>query len=303
MPLILVPLDGSLFAERALPAALDLAARHGVPIELVGVHQPALPVRGGQGAMVYDQRYDDDMRHELSRYLDVTAAKIRADDPAATVRVELLVGDPVPAIDAHARAVDADLIVITSHGRGGPARWVMGSVADRLVRTLHTPVLVVRIEQDSTASVAVPFQRVVIALDGSEESERAIDQAVRLVHHDRATYTLLYVAPPLHPVLRLLANAEELEKDQEEQQAAARAYLRDAAGRHAAVDGMDTALRVDLHPARGIADFAAEHRADLIVLSTHGRGPIGRAFLGSVADKVVRTATIPVLLCHSPRPE
>jgi nucleotide-binding universal stress UspA family protein len=307
MRLILVPLDSSPFAERALPAALDLARRHHAQVVLIAVHQPVLPIRGGQGAMVFDQRYEADMRRTLSEYLDVTAAAIAADDPTIAVRVELLEGSPVSVISEFAHRHAADLIVITSHGRGGPARWVMGSVADGLVRTVPTPVLIVRVDESSTesmtTSVKPPFQRVVIALDGSSESESAIARATRIVHNDRATFTLLYVSPPLHPVLRLLANAEELKHAAEHQQAAARQYLSEAVARNRALGSISSALTVDLHPARGVTEFAASHQADLIVLSTHGRGPIGRTFLGSIADKVVRTASIPVLLCHAPRPD
>lgn len=253
--------------------------------------------------MVYDQRYEADMRRALGDYLEVTAAAITADDATIAVRVELLEGSPVSVISDFAHHHHADLIVLTSHGRGGPARWVMGSVADGLVRTLKIPVLVIRVDESSTESVKPPFQHVVVALDGSSESESAIARAARIVHNDRATFTLLYVSPPLHPVLRLLANAEELKHAAEHQQAAARLYLSEALGRHSTLGIVASALTVDLHPARGITEYAATHQADLIVLSTHGRGPIGRTFLGSIADKVVRTAPIPVLLCHAPRPD
>ncbi len=300
MRLILVPLDGSLFAERALPVALDLSARHHAKIVLVAVHESALPTAVGHG-IVLEPRFDSEMRHGLARYLDVTAAAIRADDATIDVDVKLLDGAPVPTIDAYAVRHGAELIVMTSHGRGGPARWMMGSVADGLARRLHTPVLIVRVDEHAAESVHMPFQRVLIALDGTQESEHAITAAVGTVRNDGASFTLLYVSPPLHPLLRAMANAEELTVDMAEQQAASRAYLADAAARASTLGPMQTAITVDMHPAAGIVDFAMDNRMDLIVLSTHGRGPIGRSLLGSVADKVVRTARIPVLLCYAPR--
>jgi len=303
MRLILVPLDGSLFAERALPVALDLCARHHARLILVAVHEPTLPTYVGHGALAMDQRYETGLRDGLARYLDVTAASIRADDATIDVEVNLLVGSPVPSIDDYARQHGAELIVMTSHGRGGPARWMMGSVADGLVRRLHTPVLVVRVDEQSTTSVPMPFQQVLIALDGTEESESAIASAASMVCNERASFTLLYVSPPLHPLLRAMANPEELQVDIAEQQAAARAYLADAAARASALGAFHTAITVDMHPAEGIVDFANDNRIDLIVLSTHGRGPIGRTLLGSVADKVVRIARNPVLLCYAPRRE
>jgi len=301
MRLILVPLDGSLLAERALPAALDLAARHHARIELVSVHQSALPARGQLGAIAHEDHYDAVIRAGLSAYLDVTAAKIRANHATCDVAGILLEGPVAAAIAAYARSREADLVAITTRGRGGPARWILGSVADALVRTLTVPVLLVRAEEDPGESVVLPLRRVLVALDGSPESERAVEIAVRLLRNDQATFTLLHVAPPLHPLLRTLANAEEVARDTEEQTHRAKAYLQEAVARCAGLGAITAAFRMDLNPARGIIAFAAEHSTDLIVLSTHGRGPIGRALLGSVADKVVRTATVPVLLCHTPR--
>ncbi len=300
MRLILVPLDSSPFAEHAIAPALDLARRHGARVELVGVHQPSLPLTGGEWAMVYDQRYDQEIRARLGQYLDETAARLRGEHPGVAIEARLLDGVPVRRIADHARTSGADLVVITSHGRTGPGRWLLGSVADGLVRSLLLPVLVVRLAKDGTPP-ALPFRRLVVALDGTPESEAAVPVAVRFFGHADATITLLHVVPPLHPVLRMLASPEEFERDSEEQQAASKAYLRDAAARGAHLAPLETALTVDLHPAHGIVEYAEEHAADLLVLSTHGRGPVGRAFLGSVADKVVRSATIPVLLCHVER--
>ncbi|MBL0172072.1 MAG: universal stress protein [Gemmatimonadaceae bacterium] len=152
MQRILVPLDGSPFAERALPTALDLAARHGARIELIGVHQPALPVRGGQGAVVFDQRFDAELRAGVRQYLHDTVVKLRAAHPSLDFGSQRLDGTPAPAIAEYARSEHADLVVLASHGRGGPARWMMGSVADQLVRSLTIPVLVVRAEDKATVT-------------------------------------------------------------------------------------------------------------------------------------------------------
>ena len=303
MRLIFVPLDGSPFAERALPAALDLAARHGARLELIGVHQPALPIRGGQGAVVFDQRFDADMRAGVQHYLEHALAKIRTEHPTLDAALQRLEGSPGPAIAEYARSRQADLVVLASHSRGGPARWMMGSVADSLVRSLTIPVLVVRAEDHAPTSVAASPQRVLVALDGTPESESAVATVTALLLDERATYTLLMVVPPPHPALRLLATAEELHRYMDDEQASSRDYLREASVRGAALANIQTALSADVHPAHGITQFAADNQIDLIVLSTHGRGPIGRAFLGSVADKVVRMASVPVLLCHAPRPE
>lgn len=301
MRLIIVPLDGSPFAERALPPALDLAARHGARVEIVGVHQVVPVVNDGQGGVVFEQHYDAELRAGTQRYLDDALARIRANTPAHDVSAVLLQGAPAAAISAYARAQHADLVVLASHGRSGPARWMLGSVTDGLLRRLTIPILVVRGAEQSAAPVAVPFRHVVIALDRTPESERAVSTAVHWLGDAHTTFTLLHIVPPLHPVMRTLATPDELVRYTTHQEASARLYLKDAAAREATHASVQTAVHADVHPAHGITQFAVEHGADLVVLSTHGRSPIERAFLGSVADKVLRTATVPLLLCHTPR--
>ena len=97
MHTILVPLDGSPLAERALPVALGLARRGGGTLELATVHEPALPVRGGQGAPVFDQRFDAELRAGLRRYLDATARPVVARERRRVARATAHLAGAAPA--------------------------------------------------------------------------------------------------------------------------------------------------------------------------------------------------------------
>jgi nucleotide-binding universal stress UspA family protein len=103
----------------------------------------------------------------------------------------------------------------------------------------------------------------------------------------------------LHPVVRAFASKGAEELDAHEQRTRAQEYLKGAAGRlgRTGVE-LRPMLIIDLQPARAITEYASKNGADLIALATHGRGRVGRFLLGSVADKVLRTATVPVLISH-----
>lgn len=297
MKSILVPLDGSAFAEEALPIALAVATRESAPIELVLVHE-ALPPYRTQGAPPWDSGFDREIRETRSRYLDEVAGWVRRAS-SLPVTATILEG-PAVATLAEYMAAEADLVVMTTHGRGGISRLWLGSVADGLVRRVTVPILLIRPDgSDARANPAGSFQRILIPLDGSPFGEDAIEQAVAL-GGDGVEYTLLkvvrllvtqvFVARIAH-VAHVEAEAERVEMD---------AYLERVALRLRA-RGLRVETRTLVHhqPALAILEYAADHGMDLIAIATHGRGVAGRLLVGSVADKVLRGAPVPVLI-HRP---
>ncbi|MCE9530962.1 MAG: universal stress protein, partial [Planctomycetes bacterium] len=139
---LLVPLDGSLLAEHALPWALSIAEQDGVALHLVRIHIPPAPLMVGS-EMSADMALDQTIRQTEIDYLEGLVKQLSA---VATVPIRhaLLEGAVADAIDDYAIAVKADLIVMTSHGRGAFVRFWLGSVADKIVRNSRTPVLLVR---------------------------------------------------------------------------------------------------------------------------------------------------------------
>jgi len=146
------------------------------------------------------------------------------------------------------------------------------------------------------------FQHVLIPLDGSALSEQILEHAIALGKPMQADYTLLRVIEPWMPV-SYPPTGYPIRLDQqlqEELQAEAQAYL-DSVAKRLQAQSLQVRTKVVLHPRPTVAilEETCKQRIDLIAMETHGRGGLTRSFIGSVADKVLRSASIPVLL-HRP---
>jgi nucleotide-binding universal stress UspA family protein len=309
---ILVGLDGSAFARAALPVAIGLARTLGASIELVTVHEPEPGRHELSGSSTQDQALDRDqlaqLHHAAVEALESARRYIVSLPDAPTVSTTVLTGVPAERLLDHARARDAQLLVVTTHGLGGVSRQWMGSVTDALVRQATLPIVTVRPPERDDADTGAATEpatewalnTILVTLDGTGASEQVLDCLQGLVG-DRAQYLLMRAATPLHPLLRAIATAREYDRDLTEQRVIADSYLDGVVSRLE-----QTGLRatrytaVDFAPARAIVECAVEQAVDMIAIATHGRGPIGRFMLGSVADKVVRTASRPVLLVRVP---
>jgi nucleotide-binding universal stress UspA family protein len=301
---ILVPLDGSAFAEHAVETARALADRDGASIDLVLVHQPVVPASRLGGAPSRDPRMDDERRLGEEQYIERINIGERSRS-ALDVRAVMRDGDVADEIVAQAREGGADLIAMTTHGRGGVGRMWLGSVADRVIRSSPVPVLLVR-PVAPTAGGAVPLRRVLIATAGSDADDRLLDAAVALAGHDGVMYTLAHVLLP-SPMIAAVDPAVGPPPNEmagvparvgPEQDHAAQHYLEwmaeplrtEGAVVHANV------VRAGSVPL-AVLDMAQEVQADLIAVGTAARSPAARLFLGSTADKVVRSAGCSVLVC------
>jgi nucleotide-binding universal stress UspA family protein len=223
-------------------------------------------------------------------YLDRVAAGVRAHGLVAEPVVAA--GRPADVVVHEAAAREVDLIVMTTHGRSGPGRWVLGSVADEVLHRTARPVLLVRSGQAVTSERP---HRIVVPLDGSELAERALLHARALA--GPGGELLLYQAlAPITPVVPDAGPDSLWTEMMEDTTAEALAYLeRVAAPLRAAGYGARTA--VDFGPAASlIAEYARREQADLIVVSSHGRSGTARWLLGSVADELVRSSPVPLLL-------
>ena len=197
----------------------------------------------------------------------------------------------------------ADLVVMATHGRGPLGRFFLGSVADVLVRETSVPVLLVRPHGAGPDSGAAA-EDVLVPLDGPPLAEQILGPAADLARLTGATVTLLRVVLPppaygmdLPPYAAAgaadLALLEDLRHEAE-------AYLtRVALCPQPVGHAVETRVVAHAHAATGLLEEAARTGCDLIALETHGRRGLPRLFLGSVADKVVRGAEVPVLLYRS----
>jgi len=299
---ILVPLDGSQFAEHALPRALMIAQSSAATVHLVQVHVPNTPGYALDIPPIFDDTLDRPSRKNERAYLAGLVQRITARWNVPVTQT-LLDGSTVATLHDHALKIAADLIVMTTHGHNPLARLWLGSVADALVRQAPAPVLLMRPYEEASDFLHLdreqPFKRVLIPLDGSRLAEAALDHAVALTNGMDVEYTLLQAIEPILITYLPLASGSEVDDQSFELwRAEAHDNLERMAKRMPATRPVRTQV-VTATPAAAILSYVRQHGIDLIAMATHGRSGISRILLGSVADKVVRGTHIPILL-HRP---
>ncbi len=290
---IVVPLDGSVFGEGALPLALSLARTLEKAVELVSVYDAAPMVAGWHLS-------DEEIATQVDTYLaDVQRRLEGATDVPLTATI--LSGPVAATLEAHVEEVRPFLVAMSTHGRGPFSQAWLGSVADHVVRHVSIPVVMIRPDGAGAVPLGddVPLRRILVALDGSERAEHSLTWATRIGRAAGASLQLLWVVPPPVPFASpYLPHAVQdrqrvLDAGREEGQR----YLTEVAGR-LETEGLDVAthVEVDVLPVAGILHCAEAHGADLLAIGTHGRTALPKVLLGSVADKVVRAAGRPVLV-------
>ena len=284
MKRILVPLDGSRLSEAIVPLAEALARDYEAALLLVR----ALRTLNSAEAEVKAQE-------EAEIYLRGMADELTA----RGLRVEWKVwyDEPDRAIADAARFNAVDLITMTTHGRGGLSRLMFGSVAESLVRMAPVPVLLVRGE---LAWYPGGLRKIVVPLDGSERSEAILPVVERLAGPFDLAIELLRAIEPLPAYAAAEISSARTEEMIALEEADAEGYLRKVATPLEA-----KGLRVARCVGRGLAvdvilRRAEETGAGLVAMSTHGRTGVGRLLIGSVAERVLRSAPVPVLLWKAP---
>jgi nucleotide-binding universal stress UspA family protein len=306
---ILVPLDGSRFSEYALPWALALARRHGAGLALTTVADLAPPMSGGgDGERVPTADGRERGMALAEEYLQGVEERIRGTGFGGQVAWTVLPpGNVAASLVRHLGEVEAELTVMTTHGRGPLQRAWLGSSADGYIRRSPRPVLLIRPEDEAEGEDGplsldrIPDlpRRVALPLDGSRAGERLVEYAPGVADPD-ARYLLVRAIPPMLPGgSPYLPHVVREQEDHERVRRAAREYLEGVA---AGLPQGRAEVRVPTSGQAGeaILDLAGEEDVDLIAMSTSGRGGVARLLLGSVADKVIRGAPCPVLLYRAP---
>lgn len=302
---LLVPLDGSELAERALPYAVRFAAERGG--RLVLTRAALAPPPSGLDW----ERQQMAVLEEATAYLSRVAEKVATRVPVTTAPAY---GHAADAIIAGVEQFSVDSIVMATHGRAGLAHLLHGSVAEAVLTRSPVPVFVVFARPGEAA--APPFAsasaRILVPLDGSDFAETALAAALEIVGGS-GELVLSTVAPAPDHVERDEHGRVRAYLDQQVPaiEREARDYLKTV---ETQLKRLRPEVRVTLDvrigdPAPGIAMAEIACGADLVVMATHGRTGIRRAVLGSVAGAVLTTGSVPVLLVspaasahHQPTP-
>ena len=293
---ILAPTDGSGFDRDALRVAARLSDAAGTELKLVRVWSAPM-VFTGPDALIYPQEaITREREYEASR-LESLKGEV-AKETRAKVTASLEEGPVADGIARYAREENVDLIVISSHGRGGMARAAMGSVTDSLIRNTNIPVLVVKpsgsyLDNKDTAL----FRRILVPLDGSTLAEEILPHVAAIAKKYGASVVLQHVLTPLTYSQRKMQDGQMpwWEDDIE----VAQTYLAEQAEMMRKL-GVPTTIEISIgeSAADGITRAAGRLRADLIAIGTRGRGGIARVLRGSVADSVVRCSRTSMLVFH-----
>ena len=285
---LLLPLDGTPESSLALSPARTLAAALGAEIVLVRV------VPTGEARLSVLNLPEVDRAHDD---LEAVAAPLRS----SAVQTELVVseGDPADTIVAEVQSHGADLVVMSTHAPNGRARLAPGSVAERVVAHSRVPVMLIgRTAQDQQLE---RLKIILVPVDGSAGSLVALGTAARLARAARAAVLVLRVVVPLplwiyDPTLGLNTGPLIDPRWDEDRRAKAEAYVRQVAQRlvDSGIEAGADAILGEVAPA--IVEYGDQQAVDLIVMSTHARFGPTKALLGSVADQVVDTARLPVIL-------
>jgi len=317
---ILVPLDGSLRAEQALPVAAHIARFNGGSLLLVQVVSLVTDYSGGwaPAAMESQEEIDEEIASATTYLKSLAASPGLA---GIEIRTKVVFGLPVQQLLAAVAAPEIDLIVLCSHGRTGFTRWVLGSAAHALVHQCTVPILVLR--QGETPSVLAPGGsagpiHTLVPLDGSLLAEAALRPAAHLTATLAAPgegVLLLSQVVKISPTTTEEGSVNELN---EELLQGARAYLSQAEERlshegkdlrlsltssvEAAPDVASALLRLAEHGTVGKTgeDGTENNPCDLIAISTHGRTGLHRWVMGSVTDRLLNTTKLPVLIVRPP---
>src|SRR5690606_18913602 len=215
-------------------------------------------------------------------------------------------GEVIGSIRDRVAETGADLVVMCTHGRGGWSRFWLGSVAQELVRRLDVPLLLTRPHGEEEGQASPPPEdgplRILVTLDGSQYAEQALDAAIRAFGEEGAEYTLLRVVVP--PVVReyRVPKAHPDYAEQEKLTAVATEYLqKQVKALEARGIKANFGVIARQHVAEGIADYAREQGLHAIAIATNARQGMPRLVLGSVADKVLRSSSVPVFMTRSPQ--
>jgi nucleotide-binding universal stress UspA family protein len=249
------------------------------------------PEDGGGASIVWAEKVAQDMLTKLAEeYLSDTPHDI----------VTRTSGDPVTGILEAEKELGSDLVVMATHGRTGLTHFILGSVAEKVVRESRTPVLTTR--SGEKLGDAHPFQKILVPIDIGERSNVALVYARQLAEQFQGMVYPLHIVPSDEAMLRLRDVYHAKEGDHGANlvlaEKTARQRLQELAQEHLSGVRYETVLHVSGDPGKTIIETERDIGADLMVMATHGVTGILHFLLRSLTEKMVREADCPVLSLH-----
>ncbi len=290
---LLVPLDGSPLAETALPVAAYLAQTLQASVTLLHLVERHPP------AEVHHARHLTDAA-EARAYLEQIKQRAFSDDAKVSCHVHTTeITNVASSIVEHAGELGPDLIVMCTHGRSGPRRWLFGSNAQQVIANGRTPVMLIPPARQALANFRC--QRIIVPLDGNAAHEQGLRVAVDLAQACQATIHIVLVVPTLDRLTgekaatgKLMPLATSVMLDMQQQGASE--YL---TGHLAKLQpsGMIVSAEVARgDPTLAVVEAVKRVNADLIALGTHGKTGMDAFWSGSMTPKLSDQSPTPLLL-------
>jgi nucleotide-binding universal stress UspA family protein len=298
---ILVPLDGTRFAEAAIRVAVSLAHNTHGAVRVVMSHVPESVLVGVGEMPIWSLPDHPDYRPREQAYLADIAIQFATGDTPLTA--ELIEGEPGPALAERIAADPPDLIVMAAHGRGPFSRLWVGSVSDYLVRHVSVPILLVHPTDELKADCTC--RRILVPLDLSEESGEVLEPARAIARLFESHLTLVHVLEPAFHTMAIAPGMPLPVPLDGQMMALDRELAQKRLDREAdqlRSEGFRVATRIEVGASvvSALLELLDTDHYDVVAITTHGRGGWRRAMLGSVADKLLRNSSKPMLVL---RPE
>ncbi|WP_232700970.1 universal stress protein [Halobacterium wangiae] len=282
---ILFPTDGSAGATAAFDYVLDVAATHDATVHLLHVADTTRSAVGGQEDVV------GALERRGQQIVDEAAERAR--ERGVATHTDVLRGDPYRVVSDYAASADVDVIVMPTRGRRGLARFLLGSTTERVVRRSDVPVLTLK--PDGASDFDYPFENVLVATDGSDCARAALEAGVGVADEAGAALHLLSVVDVTSLGVDARIAMEVFEESANRIVAESAAFATDAG-----VDTVSESVEFGSSVSGVVRSYVRAHDVDLVVVGTHGRTGFDRYVLGSVAESLVRTSSVPVLTVREP---
>jgi nucleotide-binding universal stress UspA family protein len=290
---IIVPSDFSPLSEAAAARAAMLARVDGASVHVV--HAVGMPLFVNPYEYAVPADLWENLRKAAQERLEQTRKAIEATGVSNVTALASDSIDPIAAISHAVRTYRADLVVMGTHGRRGLQHAFLGSVTEHALRTLDVPILTVKEDAETAAK---PIAKIVLAVDFSPHSDRAVEVAGALAGRLSASVQVIHALDlPIEFNPYLSTAGVELERKLEAHASEGLEQIRHRLEPHRI--RVETSFRRG-HPDVVIADVARRSGCQLIVMGTRGRTGLSHVLLGSVAERTMRTAPCSVLCVRSP---
>jgi len=290
---ILLPLDRSPLAECVLPHAIAIARAFASQVTLLSVLDTPHEARGRQATDPLNWQI---RKAEAQTY--VREVDLRLQEVGLRTETHILEGSAAEQILGFADAHALQLIILSSHGQSGLSDWGVSSVVQKIVLRAHTSVMIVRAAQSVAPDVTdLRYQRILAPMDGAQRAEIILPAAAVLARDHDAQIVLAHIVQKPAMPRRTLPSREDIklvERLVARNQAEATRYLEQLQSRVAGK--VEMRLLVSEHLAATLHELVEQEKADLVLLSAHGRsGPTG-ALYGDVVSNLIAYGTTPLVI-------